>query len=141
MNKQEIFDKSVSAILLQGKPSITMEDDWGGEKSMRCKYRSVDECGNTLKCAVGHLISDELYSAELEYKDVEYHMVRNALFNSGALGDSGGDWEIVQLLLHLQWAHDDAARDPDFSHAFFLGAQHVAKNHSLEFEFEQSDWM
>jgi len=36
------------------------------DKHNRCVYRSADPCGNTLKCAIGHLIADSEYEDSLE---------------------------------------------------------------------------
>lgn len=53
MLAQEIFDKSVGALLKQNKVSI-------GESG--CYYKT--SCG--LRCAVGHLIPDEMYNPKME---------------------------------------------------------------------------
>ena len=55
MTAQEIFDKAVGALLAQKKKS------WSTELE-KCVYRT--DCG--LKCAVGHLIPDELYTSSME---------------------------------------------------------------------------
>jgi hypothetical protein len=54
MTPQEVFDKIVSHLRSQGKPSIGKH---GG-----CKYRNEQNC----KCAVGCLIEDDEYSPKME---------------------------------------------------------------------------
>lgn len=54
MNNQEAFDKAVSGVLKQASKSFDFDHG--------CRYRGP----NGLKCAVGHLIPDEIYKPEME---------------------------------------------------------------------------
>jgi hypothetical protein len=53
-NKQELFEKAVNGLLAQGVPSY--------DSSRSCMYRGL----NGTKCAIGHLIPDELYDPGFE---------------------------------------------------------------------------
>jgi hypothetical protein len=54
-NAQDIFDYVVGALLKQGRPAVDL-------KTGLCHYRMKDG----RKCAIGHLIDDRFYSADLE---------------------------------------------------------------------------
>lgn len=54
MNLQQIFTTITTALIKQGKPSTTEDGS--------CKYRGPDG----LKCAIGHLIPDNLYTPTIE---------------------------------------------------------------------------
>lgn len=60
MTKQEMFDIVVPALLRQGVKSL---DFTGG----KCQYRGTDG----RKCAVGHLIPDEIYVGWMELYNVQ----------------------------------------------------------------------
>ena len=85
MTDQEVFDKVVTALREQGCKSM---DDGA------CVYRSKDG----RKCAVGHLIPDELYHERMEGK-VCFHLCR-AYPGVRRLGLN------MTLVLNLQRAHD-----------------------------------
>ena len=57
MTSREIFDKVKKALLEQNEQSVEI-----GDYSTNCRYRSQ----NGLKCAIGHLIPDELYNSSYE---------------------------------------------------------------------------
>ena len=90
MTLQEVFDKAAKHLLTQGKRSVDSE---GG-----CLYRGTDGS----MCAVGCLISDEAYSAELEGLTVDVVCVREALHKSGVPMDNAA----LNLLQFLQGVHD-----------------------------------
>lgn len=121
MTNQELFDKVVRAIVKQGRGSINSEG--------LCVYRGPDG----LKCAVGHIIPDELYSPLIEktsamtlvtgkykerhlfeesFREIENPFQRRATIEAHERVHS---WlrDVVgvdaDLLEHLQAAHDDAA--------------------------------
>lgn len=54
MTRQEMFDKAVRGLHAQGYRRAVVRDDEGGTA---CRYRAH----GGLRCAVGHLIPDELY--------------------------------------------------------------------------------
>ena len=58
--KQEIFDYIVKALFAQGEPSVSSYDF-----GLICVYRSA----SGLKCAVGHIITDDQYSPEMDNGD------------------------------------------------------------------------
>lgn len=99
---QELFDRVVTALILQGRPALN---------DGACAYRGEDGS----KCAVGHLISDEVYRSyevaldpdmnRLEEKLVGHELVQAALAQS--LG-AKLDQRAVDMLSWLQVAHDDS---------------------------------
>jgi len=80
--KQEVFDTVVSALIKQGHPSI---DTSGG-----CLYRGPDG----LKCAIGHLIPDNVYTPDMENVSADHLAFTKTL---------GVDVKFVE---DLQRAHD-----------------------------------
>lgn len=88
--KQELFSKSVIGVYAQGKPSrdpVTLD----------CQYRGPDG----LKCAVGHVMPDEVYNLRLEG-----HTVMNPAV-VGAMGlEMSEDKDTLFMLLELQRLHD-----------------------------------
>jgi hypothetical protein len=65
MNKQEIFNQVYLGLKSQGfKRSTAFADEHVGT----CRYRGYDG----RKCAIGHLISDEEYSIDLEGSGIYY---------------------------------------------------------------------
>lgn len=59
MNRQEVFDTIVTHLRTQGKPARAAVGN--------CRYRMEDpNSGEVLRCAIGCLIPDELYSPEME---------------------------------------------------------------------------
>jgi hypothetical protein len=62
-----------------------------------------------LKCAVGHLISDDFYSLSLEENSVETNIVKEAVINSNP------EWIIneksLEMMQHLQFIHDSQQVD------------------------------
>lgn len=87
MDKQEIFNKVYEALLEQGKSST---------KNGICKYRGQ---GGS-KCAIGHLIPDELYNPNIEglmFNSLPEYILENILENNE---------DCKSLLLRLQRAHD-----------------------------------
>ena len=91
MTHQEIFDFVWTKLYEQGKQSA---DSFG------CKYRTA----NGLKCAVGHLIPDNVYVKHMEGRAIstisESYSLPSDIFNRGN--------EV--LLQELQGAHDLASK-------------------------------
>ena len=89
MTHQEIFDFVWTKLYEQGEQST---DDF------RCKYRTLDG----LKCAVGHLIPDDLYEEAMEGHSVitinKNYSLPSEVFNPNN----------ICLLQDLQFAHDFA---------------------------------
>lgn len=86
LTKQEAFNIMVRGLAAQG---------WAQSKdpvSGYCKYRGP----NGVKCAVGHLISDEEYKPEMEGEDIhglqrDFHLLQD---------------QDKDFLTHCQMAHD-----------------------------------
>ena len=56
--QQQVFDQVATHLLVdQREKSYTLDDDGDDQ----CAYKMEDDKGNTLKCAVGCLISDDEY--------------------------------------------------------------------------------
>lgn len=118
MTAQEIFDTVVRALREQGMPSMDENE---------CRYRTEGDNGNTLKCAVGHLIPDDVYSRGLEGYTVNSEEFQPTL-------DRLGLTEHMALLRDLQYAHDDAAlfwKTP-FIDTFLANAREVAARFGLD---------
>ncbi len=97
MTPQEIFDTVATHLRTQGRKAMT---SYG-----KCSYRIYDETSQRmLKCAVGCLISDEAYTADMETKDI------HSLCNQGYKIPEfffGNRW----LLYSLQIIHDSSPID------------------------------
>lgn len=61
-NNQEVFDFVVEKLYRQGKKSTALKENATDETETYCVYRAKDGC----KCAVGHLIPYDLYTAKIE---------------------------------------------------------------------------
>lgn len=93
MTRQEMFNKAVAGLAGQGfKRSVTS----GGS----CRYRDVEG----RKCAVGHLIPDEVYQSSFEGKTIGYLLKQCPELGTLLHGRSPTGEEF--LLELLQWAHD-----------------------------------
>lgn len=120
MTAQEVFDFVVHALREQGVPSIDTSD-------FRCQYRAMTESGRTLKCAVGHLIPDDLYSPDLESLSPDNTVMQRVLARLELT-------EHTELLTDLQRAHDESAflYDPNWLKIFLDDARKVAEKHGLD---------
>ena len=96
--RQETFDTVARALVKQGQPALN-PGGW-------CSYRGV----GGMRCAVGHLIPDELYSRNMEHVGASDGRVAHVLV------DLGHD---VALCKALQVAHDLVRRD---THAMWVEA-------------------
>lgn len=106
MNRQEVFDKVKTHLLTQNKRSIN-----GNEG---CLYRHPEG----LKCAIGPLLSDEVYTPELEGKTPQHYILSKALADSGldidletgletfANSSQGLRNDDTKFLSELQFIHD-----------------------------------
>lgn len=96
MNIQEIFNKVVKGLASQGfKPSYS-------RATGKCMYRSHEG----LKCAVGHLISDENYDPSFENKSILSSQVAPALEKEGIVTSLLSFHNSNPFLCDLQKAHD-----------------------------------
>jgi hypothetical protein len=89
----DILKQSIEAVITQGEQSI---------KAGTCQYKY-----DGLKCAVGHLITDEHYSDSLEGASLSAgNKIHDALNKS--LGYEVSRQEIGQLR-YIQYAHDNSS--------------------------------
>ena len=98
MNKQEIFDTVSTHLIKQKRKSAV------GGFGTTCYYHGP----NGLKCAIGCLISDDVYNPKMEHQSV------GGLINNFPLIPNYFKHD-VQFLIALQNAHDCCfARSPDY---------------------------
>lgn len=118
MTNQEVFNKVVTGLRAQGKPSVVMNT----HGSNTCVYRNPDG----LKCAVGMLIPDKQYISYLDNGDISLSEVIEAV---PALQDIDSG-----LLSILQRTHDNASDNYElngFMTDLESGFQRVAKIYNL----------
>lgn len=129
MTPQEIFDTASIAVLKQGQRATRNE---------LCVYRAA----NGLKCALGHLIPDEMYKKEMEGNGA-YTVVKKFPELPEYLRTN------IELVKHLQNAHDmsdgyiatnEVFNDPTasyemsregFRHNFITSIHNIAEYHGL----------
>jgi hypothetical protein len=112
---QELYDFVVAAIVKQGRPSVGDND--------RCLYRGPDG----LKCAVGHVIPDGVYSpVEMENQDI-LGLRSQQLLPKSLIPHAG-------LLCSLQVCHDGPSSFDGFTFikAFCHNANEVAERYNLK---------
>lgn len=115
MEKQEIFDKVYDALLKQGVASI--------DSNGSCMYRGP----NGTKCAIGHLIPDELFEHDFNYADI-CDLPKNVFEYFEVESD-----EDFIFLRNLQIAHDIhlALTIESFTEKM----REIASKYNLEFKF------
>lgn len=104
LTEQEIYDKIVEHFAAQREPAVESDTE------VLCRYRT----SNGLKCAIGALIPDEVYTADMEERGVQ------GLFNEfkGSMRLAGLHPDNTTLLRLLQMAHDrtvNALRDREYA--------------------------
>lgn len=116
---QELFDRSAKHLLNQGRAAR----DFGGS----CRYRT--ETGES--CAIGALISDEFYNADMEQGTPLDTKVQVVLINAGLMAPY--DQERILFLNNLQKAHDKAseASPEDFIRTVKFNLMNFAHNYGL----------
>ncbi len=115
MTLQEIFDKSVAGIKAQGRLSQGPVNHGNGKPGVGY-YRHPDDAA--VRCAVGHLIPDELYNSET----MEGRGVRSAAVLGTAMRERlgiprtapGHRSPVVSMLSWLQTAHDSSSTVEEF---------------------------
>lgn len=125
MTPQEILNKAYLGVMRQGQPSVSSD-------GRNCVYRGK----NGLKCAVGHLISDEAA--------VDWDKNPSTSLGIGQIlkYDTGNryieDWmeDNVGLLSNLQLAHDASVTFPNdlegFTQNFKRRVEKIAFSHGLK---------
>lgn len=111
MTNQEIFDTVKTHLLTQMEKSIAAITEHNNDI---CAYRGL----NGLKCAIGCLIPDELYSRKLEGKAV-------ACLPTKIIQSIGRN---VELLTQLQELHDHMPVEN-----WKVGLKRIAKEFNLNF--------
>lgn len=115
MTLQEMFDKSVAGIRKQGRLSQGPANPGNGKPGV-CFYRHPDD--PAVRCAVGHLIPDELYnSKKMEGRNVCSDAVLGAPLREhlGIPRTAPGHLSpVVSMLSQLQTAHDNAHTVEEF---------------------------
>lgn len=107
---QEAFDISVNGVIKQGRQS---------ESNAMCVYRNK----NGMKCAAGHLIPDELYTAVFEGNAWSRLLLDYPILTTLAKSD---------LVRDLQSAHDNwAGQTVYFIDHFKIEARKIAERHNL----------
>lgn len=111
LDRQAVFTTAVTGLLAQGGPAYTTNG---------CRYRAPN--GN--KCAIGHLIPDDMYRSRLEGSRASTVLTVD-LFEFLTPDD-------VHFVDDLQSSvHDNPARSRDWSR-FPLIARAFARSHDLE---------
>jgi hypothetical protein len=103
-SKQELFEKAINGLLQQGTVSYI--------QGTGCMYRGL----NGTKCAVGHLIPDELYDPEIETLTFNTYAASSDSMQSGKdkmfsiIKQMGLNKKTIDFLSDLQQSlHDDYA--------------------------------
>lgn len=116
-SQQEIFDTIVTHLRKQGVRAVDPETG-------KCCYRTSDEYGRILKCAVGCLIPDDKYTLNIEGAGVGKPVVLACLppdINHNRL-------EVLDLLRKMQKLHDLSMKDTS---EMEWGFKQVAKTFGL----------
>ena len=95
--EQELFNRVKTHLLNQGERA---DSDVQNAGIYECVYHS----SSGLKCAIGCLITDEVYRPSMEGEDINDDLVYNGLRDSGI--DMSG--KTVSILRKMQHVHDCA---------------------------------
>ena len=114
MTLQEMFDKAVTGIKKQGRLSQGPVNPGTGKPGV-CYYRHPDDAA--VRCAVGHLIPDELYDRKMEGRNVSSDVVLRTSVREH-LGIPRRPAEhpspAESMLSRLQTAHDNSSTVGEF---------------------------
>lgn len=109
MSMQDLFDRAITGVKQQG--CLSLCPDNGGEADTGgCYYRYPDN--PNVRCAVGHLIPDNLYRPDMEGVGVGALLEENPHI-AAAIGVTFPS-DSVDLLADLQCAHDFSRDMPGF---------------------------
>jgi hypothetical protein len=99
LTDQQIFDKVAKHLLDQGRASSVTDEALGGKRRTKCLYRGP----GGLRCAVGALFPDNVYTPGLE------GLAANSARMATALRAGGIEFTLdtADFLRQLQDAHDD----------------------------------
>lgn len=101
MTDRETFERVRGHLLAQGRRAQDPEAE-------TCAFRTVTATGETLRCAVGCLIPDELYDLRMEGLSLNSGNIRRALVRAGILASGTEPPSTVQMLSLLMSVHDEA---------------------------------
>lgn len=126
MNRQEVFGRSITAIVAQGHPAIAKKPGGDG-----CVYRAP----NGDKCAIGHLIPDDVYQPAMDSNPKGTNItavLRDFPAVSNALGVNSDD---DGYFLHsLQSLHDNSASElSDWGTQLLTRTKSFAKKYKLTY--------
>lgn len=127
MTNQEVFNKVYTHLLTQMEPckstSLACIMDEEGNPIAECAYRGP----NGLKCAIGCLIPDSLYSRSMENNSIK-HLIDTNLSIKNLFSSASED-----LLIHLQFIHDEYSVESWKSSLEELAQEHnlTVPNHGL----------
>lgn len=116
---QQLFDKAVGALLAQGKKS---KEEWG----VSCLYHGPDGA----KCAVGHLIPDELFEVEFERTAISVILSDRPRLKQAILPCDMGTFDDEDFLSEMQSVHD-ACPVSNWRREF----QRLARKYDLKWNF------
>jgi hypothetical protein len=103
MNRQLIFNRVRDHLLAQNKKAEERSElNEPGDNRMVCRYRVETQTG-TLACAVGCLITDEVYEPDIEGGVIHYKWVKSAVQLSLGVQLTTKD---IEFLADLQRIHD-----------------------------------
>lgn len=105
MTDRETFERVRTHLLAQGRRAMRPTSEVAVPQ---CAFRTVTAAGETLHCAVGCLISDELYDPRMEGNLPGSFIVQGALVRAGILPAVGDTLSTEALLLLLMSVHDEA---------------------------------
>ena len=121
-----LFRQAVEGVLSQGMQCTDGDC---------CQYRYEDDNGHVTACAVGHIITDEAYSARANYL---YNNCVGDMNVQQAIEDSIGrqlESEEIEILTELQKAHDDCA-----GKAFNIAGKYMSEKYRTPGTPEYNSW-
>ena len=128
-NKQAVLHKVYNALWHQGTAAVNVDG--------ACAYRTRNNC----KCAIGHLISDDNYSRDLEARGMEDDEVIEAVEKSLDV-DLKNDFIGLTFLEEIQGIHDDHLQyfdhPDDFRKELTNHFNKIAERYNIYLELEEA---
>lgn len=115
--------KACAAVIAQGKQAVN-------PNTSICQYRMPCE-GGTLKCAIGHLLTDDQISGYKIREGTSPHDFDSPLLHELLPGISNSFWARL-VLTAVQNAHDNALSNDLFVEDFKKRANEVANSYGLD---------
>ena len=120
MNLQECFNIAVAGVIAQGCPS-TAHDQPDKQYAPLCRYRADLEPDCPIKCALGHLIPNEIYEPRMDQEMTTSDICQ--ILNLS---------QFEPQLRSLQECHDTASSSKDFVGEFKRKVTEYARVHNLD---------